>query len=171
MWDNMAWESHVRHHWHSVRCDETNSFNCVWWKKWWADAKLGHPWRCACTPWWHHTEANSCLRCNWCIGSAPSSNSYANMCMVFLGVAETETHWCIVCVMIFECVLVVMRINLPKYMFNSSWTCFLSLPWWVCWMGWIACVRTMTCILLNPLHAINNTSHHVCSMPTVGMDI
>jgi len=37
-------------------------------------------------------------------------------------------------------------------------------------MGWIACVRSMTCMLLNPLHVINNTSHHVCSMSDARID-
>ena len=169
-WDNMARASHARHHWHSVHCDETNSLTCLWWWRWWADAKLGHSWWCACTSWWH-AEANSCLRCNQCIGSTPSSNSSINMHMVFLGASEPTTQWCIVFVLIFNSVLVVMRINLPKYMFSSSWTYFLSSPWWVCWMGWIACVRTMTCMLLNLLHAINNASHPVCSMSAAGMDL
>ena len=41
MWDNMAWASLARHHWHSVRCDETNSFDMFvmvkvvsWWQAW-----------------------------------------------------------------------------------------------------------------------------------------
>jgi len=32
----------------------------------------------------------------------------------------------------------------------------------------IACVCSMTCMLLNPLHAINYTTHHVCSVSAVG---
>lgn len=46
-------------------------------------------------------------------------------------------------------------------MLISSRTCFLSSPSWVCWMGWIACAHKMTCMLLNPLHVINNTAQHV----------
>lgn len=42
-------------------------------------------------------------RCNQCIGLDPSSNSSANMCMVFLGASELETHWFIVFVLIFKC--------------------------------------------------------------------
>jgi len=60
------------------------------------------------------------------------------MCMVFLGVVEPEAHWYIVFVLIFKCVLVVMHMDLSKYPFGSSWNCFLSSPWWVCWMG---CMR------------------------------
>ena len=170
MWDNMAWEMQARHHWHSIHCGDTNSMTCLWSWGWWVDAKLGHPWWCVCTSWWHLAEANSCLHCNRCIGLAPSSNSSANMRMVFLGTVEPATHWCIVSVLIFKCVLVVMRINLPKCMFNPSWTCFLSSPWWVCWMGWIECMHWMTCMWLDPLHAINNIAHHVCSMLATGMD-
>ena len=81
MWDNMAWVSYARHHWKSVCCDETNSLAYLWSWRWWADAKLGHPWWFACTSWWHLAEANCCLRC---IGSTPSSNSSTNMRMVFL---------------------------------------------------------------------------------------
>ena len=171
MWDNMAWKSLARHHWHSVWCDDTNSLTCLWWWRWWADAKLGRPWWCACTSWWHLTEENSCLHCNWCIGFPPSSNSSANICMVFLGMVEQATHSCIVSMLIFKCVLVVMHINLPKCMFSASWTCFLSSPWWVCWMGWIACMCIITCILLNSLHAINNIAHHACSVSATRMDL
>jgi len=171
MWDNMAWASLARHHWHSVRCVETNSLTCLWWWSWWADAKLGHPWWCARTSWWHLAEANSCFRYNRCIGLAPSSNSSANTHMVFLGAAELAAHWRIVSILIFKCVLVVIHINLPKYPFGSSCTYFLSSPWWVCWMGWIACMHTMTCMMLNPLHAINHTAHHVCSLLATGMDL
>ena len=31
-------------------------------------------------------------------------------------------------------------------------------------------LHSTTCMLLNPLHAINNTAHHVCSVSAVGMD-
>ena len=171
MWDNMAWASLAKHQWHPIRCDETNSLTCLWWWRCWANSKLGHLWWCACTSWLHLAKANSCLHCNWCIGSAPSSNLSDNMCMVLLGIVELETHWCIVSMMNFKCVLVIMHMKFPKYMFNPSWTCFLSSRWWVGWMGWIACVRSMTCMLLNPLHAINNTAHHVYSLSAARMDL
>ena len=44
-----------------------------------------------------------------------------------------------------------MCINLSKCMFCSSWTCFLSSPWQMCQNGRIACMFTMTCMLLNSL--------------------
>jgi len=100
MWDNMAWASLARHHRHSVYCDETNSLTCLWWSRWWVYAKLGHSWWSACTSWWHLAEANSYLCCNQCIGSTPSSKSFANMHMVCFGVDEPETHYCIVSVLI-----------------------------------------------------------------------
>ena len=37
-------------------------------------------------------------------------------------------------------------------------------------MGWIACMHLTTCMLLDPLHAINNTAHHVCSVSAARMD-
>ncbi len=142
----MAWASLARHHWHLVRCDETNSLTCLWWWRWWANSKLGRPWWCACTSRWHIAEANSCLRCNRCIGSTPSSNSSANMRMVLLGMVESATHWCIVSMIIFKCVLVVMRINLPKYMFSPSWTCFcVRLGEYVEWVGFHACAQRHAC--------------------------
>jgi len=170
MWDNMAWASLARHHWHSVHCGGTNSLTCLWWWSWWADAKLGHPCWCVCTSWWHLAEANSCLCYNWCISPAPSSNLSAHMHMVFLGTVELETHWWLVSILIFKCVLVVMHINFPKCMFSPSWTCFLSSPWWVCWMGCIARGCSTTCMLLEPFHAINNNAHHFCSVLAIGMD-
>ena len=36
-----------------------------------------------------------------CIGMAPSSNLSDSMSMVFLGVTEPETHWCLMSVLIF----------------------------------------------------------------------
>ena len=167
----MAWASLARHQWHLVCYGETNSLTCLWWWSWWVDSRLSRPWWCACTSWWHLAEVNSCLRCNRCICLTPSSNSSANMCMVFLGVAELETHWYMVSMVIFKRVLVVMCINLPKYMFSSSWTCFLYSPWWVCWMGRITFVHSTTCMLPNPLHVIKNTSHHVYSMSPTRMNL
>lgn len=41
--------------------------------------------------------------------------------------------------------------QLSKYMFSPSRPCFLCFPWWMCQMGGIACMRTMTCMLLNSL--------------------
>jgi len=117
MWDKMAWASYERHQWHSIHWAETNSLTCLWGWRWWNDAKLGCLWWCAFTPWWHLAEVNSCL---YCISMAPSSNSLANLCMVFLHVVELETHQFIVSMLIFKCVLVVMHINLSKYMFSSS---------------------------------------------------
>ena len=64
MWDNMAWAGLARHHLHSVYYDETNSLTCLWWWRWWVDVKLGCPWWCACTSWWHLAEVNSFLCCN-----------------------------------------------------------------------------------------------------------
>lgn len=46
-----------------------------------------------------------------CIVMAPTSNSSSSMHMVFLGAEKPATHWFIVLVMIFECVLVVMHMN------------------------------------------------------------
>ena len=46
-----------------------------------------------------------------CIGMVPPSNSSDTMCMVFLGADEWTTHWCIVSMLILQCVLVVMHIN------------------------------------------------------------
>lgn len=37
--------------------------------------------------------------------------------------------------------------------------------------GWIACVHTIECMFLHPLHAINNSSHLVYSLPNIGMDL
>jgi len=111
MWDKMAWASHARHHWHSVHCDETNSLTCLWWWRWWADAKLGRLW------WLHALHGEILLKrtlasiASGCIDMAPPSNSSAYVCMVFLGMTELATHWCIVSTLIFQCVLVVMCIN------------------------------------------------------------
>lgn len=170
MWNNMAWASLARHHWHSILYGETNYLTCLWWWRWWYDARLGCPWWCACISWWHLVEVNSCLSCNQCIGSAPSSNLSTNMRIVILHTVEPETNWYIMFMLIFMCVLLVMHINLLKYMFSPSWNCFLSSPWWVCLMGWFAWVCSTTCMLLNPLHTINNTAHHVYSVLVVGMD-
>lgn len=63
-----------------------------------------------------------------------------------------------------------MRIHFLKYMSSHSWTFFFSSPWWVRWMGGIACMCSMTCMLLDPLHTINNIVHHVCSMSSSKMD-
>ena len=70
-----------------------------------------------------------------CISMVTPSKLSANMCMVFLGAAEPAPHWCIVSVLIFKCVLVVMRINLSKYMFRFSWTCFSYCSWCCCLMS------------------------------------
>lgn len=79
------------------------------------------------------------------------SNSYDNMCINVLSTAGLATYWCIVYVLISKHVLVTMCINFSKYMFSSSRTCSLSLSRWVCQKGGIACVCTMTCMLLNSL--------------------
>ena len=92
MWHNMAWASLARHHWHLVRCDETNSLTCLWWWRWWFVAKLGRPWWFVCTSWWPLAKVNSCLRCNQCIGLVPSSNLSTNKRMVFLDVVEPAAH-------------------------------------------------------------------------------
>ena len=128
MWDNMAWACLTRHHQHSVCCDDTNSLTCLWRWRWWSNANLGHSWWCTCTSWWNLVEPNSCLHYNWCIGSSPSPKSSTSMHMIFISVVEPTTYKCIVSVMIFKCVLVVMHINLPKYMFSYCWTYFLSSP-------------------------------------------
>jgi len=74
--------------------------------------------------------------------------------MVFLGGVELMAHWCIVSVLIFKCVLVVMRINLFKYPFSSRCTCFLYSHWWVCWMG---CMRVH-----NDMHVVESLA---CNQP------
>ena len=171
--------THVRQHGLSKPCKTSLTLGLLWWDQLF-DMLVMVKLVSWCQAWSYvmvcmHIMVTSCWsEClpllQQCIGSTRSSNSSANMCMVFLGMAEPETHWCIVSMMISKCVLVIMCINLPKYMFSPSWACFLSSLWWMCWMGWIACVRSMTCMLLDPLHVINNIAHHICSVSAVGMD-
>jgi len=172
--------THVRQHGFSKPCKTSLTLGALWWYQLFdmlVMAKLVS-W---CQAWSFvmvcmHLMVTSCWRkllpplqlVHW---FNPSIQLVSNMCMVFLGMIEPGTHLCIVFMLIFKCVLVFMHINLPKCMFSPSWTCFLSSPWWVCWMGLIACVHSMTCMLLNPFHVINHTTHHVYSVLADGMDI
>lgn len=96
---------------------------------------------------------------NWTLSSmasgytvrAPPSNSSNSMRMVVLGEINSTTCLCIMYVLISKHVLVVMCMNLSKYMFSYSQTCFLSSPRWACKMGRIRCMCTMTYMLLNSL--------------------
>ncbi len=81
----------------------------------------------------------------------PLFNSSDSMHMVVLSAVVPATYWCIVFLIISKCAFVTMHINLSKYMFSSNRTCFLSFPRWVCQMGGIASMPTMTCMLLNSL--------------------
>jgi len=58
---------------------------------------------------------------------APPSNLSDSMCIVVMGATGPATCSCIVSVLISKHVLVVVHINLSKYMLNSILTCFLSL--------------------------------------------
>lgn len=85
------------------------------------------------------------------IDMAPPSNSSKSMHMVVLSATRPTTYWCIVYVLISKYELETMCVNLSKYMFNFRGTYFLSSPQWVCWMGGITCMCTMTCMFLNSL--------------------
>ena len=75
-----------------------------------------------------------------CIGVAPPSKSSTNMCMVFLGVAESPEHGCIVSLLIFKCVLVV-----------RASTCQSTYP---------ALVRLASCLRLD--ECVEWVGFHVC---------
>ena len=36
--------------------------------------------------------------------------------------------------------------------------------------GLTACMRSTTCMFMDPLHVINNIAHHVCFVSAVGID-
>ena len=84
-----------------------------------------------------------------CTNMAPLSNSFDSMHMVILGATRLTICWCIMSTLLSKHVLVVVNINLSKYLFRSSWTCFLSLPRWVCQIGGITCIRRMKCMFMN----------------------
>ena len=106
--------------------------------QWWRiNSKLGHPWWCSYAQWWHPTESEL-------LPLLHSGTLIWLLCPTGL-IACTSSSW-------------VWMNHQYTNAYYLRWspcvccqTCFLSFPRWVCQMGGITCVHTMTCMFPNSL--------------------
>lgn len=79
----------------------------------------------------------------------PLSNLLDSMCIMVLSAVILTTYWCIVFALIYKFVMVAMHINWAKYMSTSIQTWFFVFTSLRVPMDGIACVHTITYMLLN----------------------